>query len=323
MTASERRAFSSSATAISGGVIWLGFVIWSVTDLRVLAWSTALLGFASLVIIPLLFDVIQDPAEAAQTRRLMSVARILQFPAAILLLISCARASGVLAALLAGPWIVLTAVLALAGLLRIRHCGLIPLWVFCRDAGLGFIAIGGAWILADRLGLHPLGFGTDIVQLTAVHFHFAGLVLPVVTALVLREFPSSRIAAMAGRGVLTGVLLVAIRITSSQLGQGHAMEFFAALVLASSAIVIGMLQLRLAAQTRRPTSVRCLWAVAGMSLMIGMLLAILYAARPYFAPFPWLDLPWMRALHGTANALGFALCAILGWRIETSREISA
>ena len=28
----------------------------------------------------------------------------------------------------------------------------------------------------------------------------------------------------------------------------------------------------------------------------------------------------MRALHGTANALGFALCASLGWRIEANRH---
>ena len=87
-------------------------------------------------------------------------------------------------------------------------------------------------------------------------------------------------------------------------------------------MLIAILQLKLAAQTQRPTNIRGLWAVVGVSLMIGMALAFLYAARPYFALLPWLDLPWMRALHGTANALGFALCAILGWRIEAHRRFS-
>jgi hypothetical protein len=61
--------------------------------------------------------------------------------------------------------------------------------------------------------------------------------------------------------------------------------------------------------------VQVLWVVAGLSLLFGMGLALLYAARGQMLPLPWLDIPWMRALHGTANALGFALCGALGWTL--------
>jgi hypothetical protein len=43
-----------------------------------------------------------------------------------------------------------------------------------------------------------------------------------------------------------------------------------------------------------------------------MLLAALYGSRFYLA-VDWLDIPWMRALHGTANAVGFGVVGLLGW----------
>lgn len=56
--------------------------------------------------------------------------------------------------------------------------------------------------------------------------------------------------------------------------------------------------------------------VAGVSLFFGMLLAGLYATRAFALPLPWLDIAWMRALHGTANALGFGLCGTLAWTLK-------
>jgi len=43
-----------------------------------------------------------------------------------------------------------------------------------------------------------------------------------------------------------------------------------------------------------------------------MVLAGLYGTRALF-PVAGLDIPWMRALHGSANAIGFALAGVLGW----------
>jgi len=320
MTPSRRHPETGGPRAIAGGVVWLGLVFWSVADLRTPAWSAALLTFAALVLVPLALDLAREPGEAGVVPRLLVITGWLQLPAAFLLTVSCLQPTGRLAAGLALPWIILTGLIAWSGGLRILRRGLKPHWALCRDAGMLFFAVGGVWTLADRLGLHPLGFGSDIVQLTAVHFHFAGLVLPVASGLVVREFASSRIAATAGWGVLAGVPLVAVGITSTQLGRGPAMEFFAALVLAASAMIIAVFQLRLAAQKRWPAKVRVLWSIAGMALVFGMSLALLYSARPYVMPLPRLDLPWMRALHGTANALGFALCGLLGWRLRTTAD---
>lgn len=298
-----------------GGAVWLLSACWQVSDLRGIAWSSSLLAFAALVLVPLVLDLAGEAEESGLSRHLLDWARLLHMPAAVMLAVACRMAPGRVAAGLALPWIGLTGLLALAGVVRLTKRGFRPLAALCRDAGLVMSAVGGAWTFADRFGLHPLGFGTDIVQLTAVHFHYAGLVLPVVTGCVLREFPGSRFAAVAGWGVLAGVPLVAIGITMAQLGGGTDGELLAALVLAPCAMIVAGLQLRLAFQRRWPRAVQVLWVVAAMALTFGMTLALLYATRGQVMPLPWLDIPWMRALHGTANALGFALCGTLGWAL--------
>jgi hypothetical protein len=316
----QRGFLSPAKRAAVGGLFWLFIAWWSVSDLRTLEWSSALLTFAALVLMPLLMELIGKENESGPVGIVLAASARLQLPAAGLLSIGFLQPAGWVSTVLALPWIIFTGLLAAAGILRVLRDGVKPQWALCQNAGLVFIAVGGGWTLADRLGLHPLGFGTDIVQLTAVHFHFAGLVLPIVAGLVLREFPVSRVASAGGWGVLAGVPLVAIGITATQFGYGHAAEFFAALVLAPSAMIIAALQLCLAVQNRWPMKVRVLWSVAGTSLLFGMSLALLYAARAYGLPLRWLDIPWMRALHGTANALGFALCAMIGWWISLTSK---
>jgi len=55
--------------------------------------------------------------------------------------------------------------------------------------------------------------------------------------------------------------------------------------------------------------------VAALSLLFSMVLAALYGVR-YALPIPWLDIPWMRALHGTANAFGLGVAGLLGWLLS-------
>ncbi len=322
MTAA-RRVFPSRVAAGIGAAVWLAVAGGTVSDLRSFSWSTTLIGFAALVLMPFLLDLVAVPEDPLRWKKWHEATRWLQFPAALLLMLSGLCAPGRWAAVLATPWILLLLLLAGLGTVRILSRGVMPFWALCRDIGLALVAIGGAWLLADRCGWHPLEFGTDIVQLTAVHFHFAGLVLPVVTGMVLREFSSSRLAAISAGGVMAGVPLVAAGITASQLGHSRVIEFLAAFVLAASAVIMAGFQLRLACNNSHSGLTRLLWAIAGVSLIFGMTLALLYAARSFVSPLPWLDVPWMRALHGTANALGFAFCAVAGWRLDQSQLLSS
>src|SRR5256885_1534113 len=73
-----------------------------------------------------------------------------------------------------------------------------------RVLGLYWL-VGAGWLALARFGLRPLGFSPEIVLATAVHFHFAGVLLPV---LVLRSTGPRLVPP-----VLLGVPLVALGIT--------------------------------------------------------------------------------------------------------------
>jgi hypothetical protein len=174
-----------------------------------------------------------------------------------------------------------------------------------------------------------------------VHFHFAGLLLPIFAGLATRYFPFSRMASLAAIGVVLGVPAVAVGITTTQLGVGPAIEAAAGCGLAVAGALVAILHVRIAldlpallraeqsgafgvvrketasgaamASSRLPIT-RALFAVTGVSLFFGVALAAIYASRAFVTPLPWLDVPWMRALHGTVNALGFGVCGLFAWR---------
>jgi hypothetical protein len=301
--------------ALVGALAWGGFVILRVPRVSDGAWAHALLLFAALVLVPLALDLLRDAAELAGPARWFEWIERLQLPAALALVIACWLAPGTLAAAAALPWVALTALMAVIGFWRARHGGLRrDLEGMCRDAALIFALIGGAWTLADRSGFRPLAFEPTIVALTAVHFHYAGLLLPLLAGLVQRELFFFRLASRAAVGVVLGVPAVAVGITTTQLGAGPSIEAAAGCGLALAGMVVGILHVRIASDSTQSLVTRALLAIAGVSLFIGMVLAGLYAMRAFVTPFPWLGIPQMRMLHGTVNALGFGLCGVLAWR---------
>ena len=279
------------------------------------AWSHALLLFAALVLVPLALDLLRDETESAFTERWFRGIDWLQFPAALLLLMACTLTPGVIAALLVIPWLVLTTMMAVIGVSRVRHGGLRrELDGLCRDAALIFALVGGAWTFTDRAGLQPLNFDSAIVTLTAVHFHYAGLLLPLVAGLAQRELFFFRFASRAAVGVVLGVPAVALGITATQLGAGPSVEAGAGCGLALAGMAVGILHVRIASDRGKAAGTRALFAIGGISLFIAMVLAGVYAAREFITPLPSLGIPQMRLFHGMLNALGFGLCSVLAWR---------
>jgi hypothetical protein len=67
-------------------------------------------------------------------------------------------------------------------------------------AGLCYLSVGGAWLVISRLELRPFDLSTDIVRLTAVHFHYAGFALPVLAAAGLAgvDWFASRVSLVIG-----------------------------------------------------------------------------------------------------------------------------
>jgi hypothetical protein len=283
----------------------VGLLVW-VTSLVPLQteWAATWLTFATLVIVPLALSVTTDVISHAP--RLWRLASLAQPLAAIILTVSFSFDPNPITATLAIPWLIVTLLLAGLGLASLRQTGWASLDLFAKQLALMFIAIGGTWTVITRGGWRPLGFSSVIVELTAVHFHYAAFVLPILAGFCLREFPTKS-TKLAVVGVLTGVPLTAVGITISPI-----VELFASMLVAISASIVAVAHLRLAVRAKSPAQL-LLWLISGMSLLGGMALAALYAWA-HFTGATWLDIPRMLPTHGALNAIGFAGCGLLAWR---------
>lgn len=292
----------------------LGFVPWLLVVIAgrlglaesLLLWGTFVLTPATLRLLhasPAAGDGSEEP--------MLWLARRGQFPAALSLAVAFCLPAGPLAALLASPWLIVTALVALAGMGRVSRLWLRPLQnlpELSLAAGMLLLVVGGAWTMISRGGGRPLEFEAVIVLLTGVHFHYAGLMLPVLAGLAARLVAgwTSRLGIVA---ILVGVPGVGVGITFSPL-----IEVLSSLLLAAGALWLAVAQMRLAFGSRQPTLL-LLWGVSSLALFSGMALAVVYAGGEFFGQ-NWLTIPAMIPLHGITQAIGFASCGLLAWSIR-------
>lgn len=314
---------SAGWRAAAGVVVWCGWALTKMPNLHHGAWAEALVVLAALVLVPMVIEVADGRARNATARQALGWAARWQLPGALLLAVSFGLEPGVGAVLLAGAWVGALAMLAGSGAVELWRSPAARPVAWCNEAGLVFAAVGAAWLLADRAGLQPLGFSEEIVLLTAVHFHYAGLILPVLAGRALGAVAPGKVTAAIALAVITGVPAVAVGITATQLAWGGAVERVAAIWMSAAGVAVAVVHVWLGIGTRWAVSVRCLWVMAGCSLAAGMVLSALYGVRGVFAPWPWLDIPWMRALHGTINAIGFAGGGTLAWWLAARRKNDA
>lgn len=293
-----------------GGVIWL---VWAVAVGP--QWTAVLLLLSPFVLLPLglrLASTTETGPDAPVLRRLARIAPAVAVTAAS----SFIPGPGPMAAVLSAPWLGFTLAVALAGAGRLLSRRTIADPGIAADAGLLFVAVGGAWLTLSRAGLNPLGFSDAIVQLTAVHFHYAGFALPIVAGFTARRL---RRSVLVPAGVITGVPLTALGITA-----GGWLEWVAATMMALAGMAVAGQLLRLAvartvgrdggavdSESGGRAGARWLIAAAGVALLAGMGLALGWAWSIRFG-WSFLGLQSMAATHGSLNALGFGLLGLVG-----------
>jgi stage V sporulation protein SpoVS len=268
---------------------------------------------APLVLAPLGLRLLAIATPGAEPPR---AARSAVVPAALLLTLSYILAPGVVAALLSLPWLGLTAGVALVAGLRllkdpdrfrpdVRHA---------TDAALAFLAVGATFATIDRLGARPLDFTPEVILLTAVHFHFAGFVLPLAGALAHGRRPSRWLE------LALGAVILGIPITALGFIGVPSAAWIGALLTATGGFGIGVATV-LVARGLRPRRATTLAAVAGASLLVSMPMAAIHATGTLIGT-SWIDIATMARIHGGLNALGFALPVILAWTFDRrTREV--
>ena len=272
--------------------------------------TSALLIFAPFVLVPLGLRLLafssgpQDPLLAA-------IAPVLPLTAASAAL-GFMTDRGFLALVLTLPWLASTVILALVGVRRFLSRTRVSGADLALDASLVMLGVGGLWLSVTRLGANPLDFSDAIVQLMAVHFHFAGFALCAVAG-VLTWPRGGRMAAIIPIGVVVGVVLTAIGIT-----YGGRVEWFAAVFLAFFGFCVGVL-LVLEGQAESGGTAGLL-RLAGLALMIGMVAAVMWA---YSVRYGWEEVTLFRMLraHGALNALGFGGLGLLGLNLKLLERV--
>ena len=262
---------------------------------------------APLVVVPLGYRLLEVAAPGYAPP---AVTRLGMIVAGALLALSFLFPAG-LAALYVIPWLVLTGVSALvAGVRLLRSPDLLrPGPAHAVVAALAFLATGAAFAFADRLGIQPFGFPADVITLTMVHFHFAGFALPLAGALAFTRRPRRWLEVATG-AVIVGIPTTALgllRLRRRELDRRGA-DGAAAGSGSDSRPSPSPGRSRRVRPRHWPSSPasacssRCRWPIA-------------YATQTLVGA-AWLSVGTMAAIHGTLNAFGFALAAVVAWTLD-------
>lgn len=306
-TAALRRLRPTDLSAVAGAVVWAGLSLFGGLD----AVGRAL-ALAPLVLVPLGVGLMATPPFEGPAGRVLGLAIRGQPIGAVLLSVSLLPATtGLSAAALAAPWVAVTGLLGTAGVARTAERGLWPIHETVADAGLAYTVVGSVALVLSHLGV-TFWFEPVIVLLTAVHFHYAGFVLPVVVGLTGRcgDARDDALFRALAAVVLVGPAIIAVGISFSPLVEVVAVGVFTAAV----AVLGGYVVVRVA--PTRPRRQRVPVAVSALALPVSMLLALGYGLSAFgVTVVPGLAISTMVAIHGTVNAFGFGLVGLAGWRL--------
>ena len=315
MKGSEMRDVSDAAgsfrlVVLLGAAVWLTMAGGSWSGWPQLGVIEVLFILAPWIVVPLASSLVPplDGSEALSGRQRAS--NWIIFGAAALATTSFFLPVGMWAASFAGAWLLVCALFTLQGLRRFWRYRAHSFSHFCFAIGEAYLIVGGAWLVASRLGLQPVGFQEPIVLLTAVHFHFAGFLSAVLAGLTyerLRETRWSKPLGAALAGVVLGPGLLGLAFL---VGPKVKLAAVILIVVGQFGLATGMV--RVAVGTEKLVG-RTLLLISSGCVVAGMVLATSWALGEYPLQ-PFVDLARMERYHGALNAVGFGICGLIGWR---------
>ena len=290
---------SSICLVLLGGVFLNSFRL-SIFDLLFL--------LAPWVVVPLALSLVPAAQGLWMSRIGGCVIPYSLFPGAALTTVSFFLPNGLMAGTLSCLWLIVCTVLALDGLDRLVRTRLKSFPEFCFGVGEGYAFVGALWLLASRMGLQPVGFHEPIVLLTAVHFHYAGLMAAVLAGLLAASTRTTLPLRMAlscaalGPGLLGLAFLVGPKLKLASVG---------VMVVGECGIAFGTLRIGLASASR----IGGRMLIAGSACVIlAMALAGVWAVGEY-PLHEFVNLEQMARYHGVLNSVGFGLCSLVGWTL--------
>jgi YndJ-like protein len=313
---------SGAKIAAAGSLVWLFLLGGTFLDSFHLSVFEMLFLLAPWVAVPLALNLVPatSTSQLSQLSRMSElIVRYLLLPGALLVTPSFFLPVGWRAGALVGAWLIVGVALALHGLERLIRDGMRSFPEFCFAFGEGYALVGALWLLASRLGLQPIGFHEPIVLLTAIHFHYAGLMAAILAGLAASEIETVRTrlalrialsCAVLGPGFLGLAFLTGPKMKLAAVGL---------MVIGEFGIALGTFCIGLS--DARGFAGRML-LVGSSCVIFGMVLAGIWAVGEY-PLHAFVDLEQMARYHGVLNSVGFGLCSLVGWTFLRRKSLPA
>jgi hypothetical protein len=296
----------AKGSAAGGVVVWLITLLLTTSDSEQTELIHKVVFWAVLVVVPLGLSVVEQSGSS-----LYKLVVFAQPVAALLTVASFFFAKGVLSATLSSAWLILNALIALLGLLRLTSRSFHRIEELSIVAGLLYLPVAGAWLVIYRLGIQPFDYGEIIILLTAVHFHFAGFATPIIAGmsgrvLASRTYPR-RVFVVSVFALVAAMPLVAAGITFSPW-----IGFLGALLLTAGLLLLAVLTVGWVTASITSRAWRALLLIGAISSCAAMVLACLYAYSVATHALI-ITIPGMAMTHGLLNAFGFVTCSLFVW----------
>lgn len=274
---------------------------WNITTL-----IETLLLFAGAVILPMILSLAEVKERSSRTSRLFYLTQKWH-PIFLIFLILSFFIDGEWEAVVAGGWMLYTILIGVNGLVRILKRGLLPLEELAIDISLLYLPLGGMWYFLYMTDLEITVFSSTIVLLTAIHFHYSSLVVPVFLGLMGRLLPDHRLLKVMLVSSMISPILIAIGISFSPI-----IEFISVSLFSLTLILYAILLWAKIVPATKNVTVQILLSISGLSILISMTSAFLYGYGELMDSTT-LDIYQMVIFHGITNSIGFSFAGAIGW----------
>ncbi|MCI0764069.1 YndJ family protein [Bacillus sp. TL12] len=282
------------------------YMIFLILEWPVLNPVEAIISLSILLFIPMSFCIVdKDKRDGSQVLFYKTVS--LFYPVAA---ISAMLAFVTNYFLFAMIWFIYTGMIALFGVSRLFERGWKPLEETAIDSGFIYLFLGGFWFFASVANISIMHFSSDIVLLTAAHFHYSAFLLPLSAGLLGRkQQKKSKLFEMVTFIIIISPMTVAVGITYSR-----TFEFVAVFIYLISLYVYGIYVWK-----TKFTSIiaKILLIISSSTLMITILFSLVYSYGN-FKQVMTITIAQMIWIHGVVNGIGVALPAFIAWMLERS-----
>ncbi|HHT7191028.1 TPA: YndJ family protein [Bacillus cereus] len=207
-------------------------------------------------------------------------------------------------------WFIYTGIIALFGVNRLLERGWKPLEETAIDSAFIYLFLGGFWFFASVAKLSIMHFSSDIVLLTAAHFHYSAFLLPLSAGLIGRKREKrSKVYDVIMFIIVISPMTVAIGITYSRI-----FEFFAVFIYLCAIYVYGIYVWK---AKFNAISAKILLIVSSSTLMVTIMFSLIYSYGN-LKQVMTITIAQMVWIHGVVNGIGVALPTFIGWMIEKS-----